>query len=233
MTAGAAPRTWTTALGGSDAARSEYVMLRDGSPVLIRQVRPTDASLLAQGFTRLSPHSRRMRFLTAKTHLSPTELRYLTHVDHHDHEALGALSVADGCGVGVARFIRDTDAPGTAEIAVTVVDAWQGRGLGAQLLTRLIERADDEGIGRFTMLIAADNVAMLGLLRALDADVHLVRRDLDAVEYEIVLTRRRCALCGTPADSITSRRSRHWICDPCIRAYVHVVAAQLDQPWWA
>ena len=86
-------------------------MLRDGSAVLIRQVRRTDAPLLADGFARLSPRSRRMRFLCAKTTLSAAELRYFTAVDHHDHEAICALSAADGRGVGIARYIRDADVP--------------------------------------------------------------------------------------------------------------------------
>ena len=50
-------------------------MLRDGSQVLIRQVQPADASLLAEGFNRLSAQSRWMRFLTAKRDLSLAELR--------------------------------------------------------------------------------------------------------------------------------------------------------------
>ena len=57
-----------------------------------RQVTEDDAALLADGFARLSEQSRRMRFLLAKKVLTPAELLYLTEVDHHDHEALGALS---------------------------------------------------------------------------------------------------------------------------------------------
>ena len=71
--------------------RAEPTTLRDGSTVLIRPVSPADAGLLADGFTRLSPESRRLRFLTAKDELRPAELRYLTDVDHYDHEAIGAL----------------------------------------------------------------------------------------------------------------------------------------------
>jgi hypothetical protein len=52
------------------------VTLRDGSKVLIRQVRATDARLVADGFARLSPRSRQMRFLTRKWELSGAELRY-------------------------------------------------------------------------------------------------------------------------------------------------------------
>jgi RimJ/RimL family protein N-acetyltransferase len=157
--------------------------------VLIRQVQSTDVPLLADGFTRLSPRSRRMRFLTRKDKLSAAELRYLTDVDHRDHEALGALSHVDGRGVGIARYARDADDPQAAEIAVTVVDDWQGRGLGTELLAQLSDRACSEGIRRFTALVAADNVAMAGLLRNMCAD--LVHREPGTVEYEITLEPRK------------------------------------------
>ena len=161
------------------------VALRDGSKVLIRQVHSTDVPLLADGFARLSPQSRRMRFLTGKKELSGAELRYFTDVDHHDHEALGALNHADGRGVGIARYIRHADDPHAAEIAVTIVDDWQGRGLGTELLMRLSGRARCEGIRRFTALVAEDNTAMARLLRSMSA--HLVGRSPGTVEYEITL----------------------------------------------
>jgi RimJ/RimL family protein N-acetyltransferase len=160
-------------------------VLRDGSKVLIRPVQPADAPLLADGFARLSDRSRRMRFLARKDQLSAAELRYLTDVDHHDHEALGALDQAGGRGVGVARYVRDTEDPHAAEIAVTIVDDWQGRGLGTELLTRLSARARAEGIRRFTALVAEDNAAMAGLLRNMSAS--LVGRSPGTVEYEITL----------------------------------------------
>jgi len=162
------------------------VALRDGSKVWIRQVQPADAPLLADGFARLSPQSRRMRFLATKDQLSAAELRYLTELDHHDHEALGAVSQADGRGVGIARYVRDADDPQAAEIAVTVVDQWQGRGLGTELLTRLSGRARSAGIHRFTALVAEDNMVMAGLLRNMSGN--LVGRSPGTVEYQITLT---------------------------------------------
>jgi RimJ/RimL family protein N-acetyltransferase len=159
--------------------------LRDGSTVLIRQVRRTDAPLLADGFARLSARSRRMRFLSTKTTLSASELRYFTDVDHHDHEALGALSPADGRGAGIARYIRDPDEPGAAEIAVTIADEWQGRGLGTALLTRLSDRARQEGIGRFAATVSADNVAMTRLLWKMGAE--LTGRSRGTADYEVAL----------------------------------------------
>lgn len=162
------------------------IVLRDGSAVLIRQVRSTDAPLLADGFARLSAASRQMRFLGVKKELSAAELRYLTDVDHHDHEALGALDWVGGHGVGIARYVRDADDPQAAEIAVTIVDDWQGRGLGTELLARLSDRARQEGIRCFTALVGAENVAVAVLLR--NAGACLVRRGRGTVEYEITLT---------------------------------------------
>jgi RimJ/RimL family protein N-acetyltransferase len=163
------------------------VVLRDGSAVLIRQVRSTDAALLADGFARLSAASRQMRFLGVKKELSAAELRYLTDVDHHDHEALAALDRAGGHGVGIARYVRDAEDPQAAEIAVTIVDDWHGRGLGTELLARLSDRARSEGIRRFTALADAGNVAVAAGLRK--AGARLVRRGRGTVEYEITLTR--------------------------------------------
>jgi RimJ/RimL family protein N-acetyltransferase len=167
------------------AAEGTLAVLRDGSAVLIRPVRGTDGPLLADGFARLSPRSRRMRFLGTKTTLSAAELRYFTDVDHHDHEAIGALSAADGHGVGIARYVRDADDPQAAEVAVTVVDDWQGRGLGTELVSRLSDRARQAGIHRFTALVAAENVAVAGLARKLGA--RLAGRGPGTAEYEVAL----------------------------------------------
>jgi RimJ/RimL family protein N-acetyltransferase len=164
----------------------DIVALRDGSPVQVRQLSGTDVELLADGFARLSAQSRQFRYLTGKPRLSPAELRYFTAIDHHDHEALVALSL-DGSGVGVARYVRYAKDPEAADVAVTVVDEWHGRGVGTELMTRLIDRAVTEGIRRFTASIAADNIAVLRLLRNISVDYVLVGYDDGIVEYEIML----------------------------------------------
>jgi RimJ/RimL family protein N-acetyltransferase len=193
-TAGSSPLRWRAGRlvlriswprGPRYVANGKRAVLRDGSEVLIRQVRSADAPLLADGFARLSAASRQMRFLSPKQELSPAELRYFTGMDHHDHEALGAVDHANGRGVGVARYIRRADDPQAADIAITVIDEWQGRGLGTELVAQLSERAREEGIRRFTALVAADNVAVAGLLRRVGADI--VRRESATVRYEIPL----------------------------------------------
>lgn len=167
----------------------ERVELRDGSRVFIRQVEPTDAALLAEGFARLSAQSRWQRFLTYKSQLSAAELSYFTEVDHHDHEALAALDETGERGVGVARFIRLRDRPDTAEVAVTVADDWQNRGLGTALLIKLTDRARQEGVRRFSALVAADNEAVLALMQDLsaDVDVDVTHDEAGTAEYEITL----------------------------------------------
>ena len=159
-------------------------VLRDGSTVMVRPVQSSDASLLADGFARLSERSRRLRFLGKKDNLTVAELRYLTCIDHHNHEALGALS-PDGRGIGVARYIRDSEDPSRAEVAVTVVDEWHGRGLGTKLLELLSDRARAEGVERFTATVASDNMASSRLLRS--AGGVLVSGSLSTREYEIWL----------------------------------------------
>jgi RimJ/RimL family protein N-acetyltransferase len=159
--------------------------LRSGHTVLIRPMRRDDAPALAAAVEQLSEQSRYRRFHTNMPRLTAQMLTYLTDIDHHDHEALAAVSRTDGRGVGVARYVRRAEDPQTAEIAVTVVDEWQGRGLGAELLARLSDRARQEGICRFTALVSAENAAVRGLLRSASAD--LVRRDSSDLEYEITL----------------------------------------------
>jgi RimJ/RimL family protein N-acetyltransferase len=166
------------------AAAGDVAWLRDGSRVLVRPVRRSDAPLLADGFARLSAKAIEQRFLAPRSRLSAAELRYLTDVDHYDHEAIGALDLA-GAGVGIARYIRSRRDRRSAEVAVTVVDAWQGRGLGAELTRRLADRARQAGISTFTALVTAENAAAAGLLRTMRA--HLTGRDEASLEYEIAL----------------------------------------------
>jgi GNAT superfamily N-acetyltransferase len=162
-------------------------VLCDASAVVIRPVQRTDAGRLADGFSRMSNESRRMRFLLPKKALSAAELRYLTDIDHHDHEALGALDPDDGRGVGIARYVRHRDNPDAAEVAVAVIDEWHRRGLGTLLLARISERARDEGIRRFTGLVSADNVAMIALLHRFGAAITRINSEAGTYEFELSL----------------------------------------------
>jgi len=140
--------------------RAVQVELRDGSRVRIRQCRRTDRDLLVRGFERLSPESRYRRFLTPMHELDEKALRYLTDLDHRHHEAIFALDES-GEGVGVARYVRSAVRPDRADVAVAVVDGWQGRGLGTLLLQAISVGARDKGARTFTALVLASNHEMM------------------------------------------------------------------------
>jgi GNAT superfamily N-acetyltransferase len=160
------------------------IKLRDGSRIRIRQGHRSDRELLVRGFQRLTPESRYRRFLTPVSQLSGEMVRYLTEIDHHDHEAMIALDERTGEGIGVARYVRNRKRPDTAEVAVTVIDEWQGRGVGTLLLEVICGRAREEGIESFTALMLATNQEMMDVFRAL-APVRIVDQDTGTVEIEM------------------------------------------------
>lgn len=141
--------------------------LNDGTRVAIRPIRPNDKRELSAALRRLSDESVQRRFLAPKARFSQSELRYLTEVDGHDHVALVAERV-DGPGgelvVGAARFIRLAEDPETAEMAIVVADALQGRGLGSLLADALAEAALAHGVRRFSATVLSENYAVQRLL---------------------------------------------------------------------
>jgi len=169
---------------GELVALGAPIVLRDGSRIRLRQGHSSDKQLLLRGFERLSPESRYRRFLAATPELREGTVRYLTEIDHHDHEAIIALDERTGEGIGVARYVRDPQRPGVAEVAVTVIDDWQGRGLGTLLLEVLSARAREEGITTFTALMLATNQEMMDLFEAL-GPVRIVDREVGTVEIEM------------------------------------------------
>ena len=145
-------------------SRPQAVRLRSGDVVWVRQVRPGDVQALARAYAKLSDESRYKRFFTAMPELSETLLHSAAEVDHENHEALVALPLLSREIVAECRFVRLADRPDTADLAVTVADDWQGRGLGFALLARLSALALEAGIVYFTAEILAENRTMLAML---------------------------------------------------------------------
>ena len=150
------------------ASQPHVVRLRSGDLVRVRQVRPGDASAVVSAYAHLGEQSRYRRFFAVMPELPEATVKAAVEVDHTDHEALVAVPLqSEEEIVGECRFVRLADQPDTADLAVTVVDAWQGRGLGSVLLARLSERALEVGIEYFTAEVLAENHAMLSLLPGL------------------------------------------------------------------
>ncbi|MEX2654475.1 MAG: GNAT family N-acetyltransferase [Acidimicrobiia bacterium] len=151
-------------------------LLKDGSHIQLRPVTPDDKPLIADGFSRLSARARYLRFLVPSDRLSTRQLAYLAEVDHHNHVAWGVLDGDASAGIG--RWVRlDTD-PSAADVAITVLDDYQGRGIGRLLLQVLAVSARARGVGVLHFDVLAENEPMKGLL----ASVGSVR----ASETEIV-----------------------------------------------
>lgn len=163
------------------------VRLRDGSRVVVRAIEPSDRERLVEAFARLSTESRYRRFFTPIRELTEDMVRYLTEVDHHDHEALIGVTEA-GELVGAARYVRAGPGSPVAEAAITVIDDWQGRGLGRRLLERLATRAREEGVEQFSALVKVENPAAVEVLRGLGPSA-LTRR-ADEVNLLIELPKR-------------------------------------------
>lgn len=147
--------------------------LPNGERLRIRPITKDDRPLLVAGLGELSDRSRFLRFHTLVRDLTDAQLEYLTDLDYRDHFAWGAGIIIDGEEVpaGVARYVRDPDHPERAEAAVTVVDAWQGRGIGTMLLEAIADSALHNGITVFTAYVLSENREMLDLFSALGASV--------------------------------------------------------------
>lgn len=136
-----------------------------GARFLLRPLCVSDREAVRTLFARLSPESRRRRFLTGKPELSERELTYLTDVDHARHEALAAIDRKDGSIVGVARYVRWPERAGAADTAIEVADDLQRNGIGLMLAEALIRRARENGITVVTATTLWENPAARGLAR--------------------------------------------------------------------
>lgn len=129
-------------------------------------------------FDELSDSSRYQRFLAGKPTVSARALRRLVDVDHRDHEALVAVAPEghdgeDGADkvIGEARWVRNEEDPTLAEMAITVADDWQQRGLGTALADDLARRAVEEGVERFAAEVLTDNDGIRRLIEHVGDDV--------------------------------------------------------------
>ncbi len=168
-----------------DASFEHPITLEDGRSLRLRWLKPSDTELLRDGFARLSMASRLTRFFAPLHELSDESLRHLTRVDGLDHAALVAVSGPDvdarEKGFGIARFVRFGEDPASAELAVTVTDEAQGRGLGRRLVETLAVAARERGVQTFAMNVLWSSARVHRILRRLGA----VRRRMDGevVEY--------------------------------------------------
>jgi RimJ/RimL family protein N-acetyltransferase len=151
----------------------------------VRPLEGGDRDALAVAFARLSPESRLRRFLGPKPALSPRELTLLTDIDHVTHEALAAIDETDGRIVAVARYNAWEGREGVADLAVTVIDEWQGRRIGTRLAVEVVQRARVNGFGLVTGTTFWDNRPARKILRRLG--FHAVGGEAGLLDLELRL----------------------------------------------
>jgi protein lysine acetyltransferase len=137
------------------------IRVRDGTRLMLRPVLPGDDQRTMHGHIQFSSETLYRRFMTARVP-SPALLHYLAEVDYVDHFV---WVVTDGSDpVADARFVRDEDDPKMAEIAFTVADAYQGRGIGSFLISALSIAARIDGVERFSARMLSDNAPMRAIM---------------------------------------------------------------------
>jgi L-amino acid N-acyltransferase YncA len=142
--------------------------LRDGTQVVIRLARPEDAEGVADMHARSSEATRYQRYFTPHTDWREDQLRRVA--GGHRGATLVAVNWR-GDIVGLGNVFPDRpEETSTAEIAVIVEDAWQGRGLGGRLLQHLVDLARRQGFDEVLALVLASNTGMVRLLERLDLE---------------------------------------------------------------
>src|SRR5258708_2783525 len=129
--------------------------------ITVRPIRPEDIDLETEFARKLSKETRYNRFLGGGIRLTPEMLEKFTRIDFSRDMALIASATIEGTetAIGVARYARLADGA-TCEFAITVADAWQGRGIGRKLLALLADSARGHGMRRIVGDVLATNTPM-------------------------------------------------------------------------
>ena len=143
-------------------------VLRDGTKVCMRAIRPDDKERLRSAFEQLSPESVYQRFFHPITELTPGELRHLTELDFRDHVGL-VLTIERDTGerlIAVCRFVRLAPEADRAEVGFAVADEYRRRGAATLLLQQLVALALGCDVREFVAQMLEDNLDMLRVLQS-------------------------------------------------------------------
>jgi RimJ/RimL family protein N-acetyltransferase len=168
-----------------DATPASLLRLDDGRQVRLRQVGPGDREGLRELYSGLSADSRRRRFLGAAPGLTPKQLRYLTDLDHVEHEAVAAIDPRTGTLIAEGRYAPWPGRDRTADVAIVVADTLQGLHLGSALAADIVERARRNGVRLLTASTLAENAAARAILSRLG--FRTVGRGRGVLDLELAL----------------------------------------------
>ena len=172
----------------ADSARQKYTSqhrLRNGVSVVFRPIECTDKERFKEFFGSLSAATVHFRFFEIIKELPNESLERFCNLDYSQEMAIVALPQSDGMIIAVARLVLDLDRR-RGEFALTITDAWQGLGLGAELLSHLIVIARDYGLEEIHCFVSSDNPKMIGLAKKMGLIVKSSEGDM--LEMALQLT---------------------------------------------
>ena len=196
----------------------EQVRLRDGTDAFVLPLQRTDKATLAAEYETLAPESQRRRFLAPVMHLTDSMLeRLVDDVDGIDHIALVLCAEASPDvydPVALARVVRYTDVPDAADLAVTVKDEWQGRGV-ATVLLEVLMRGRPSGVDRIVTEVFNDNRASLMMLHRLGrTTVEDLGYGVSEVVVELQPRRSQAPRSKAPPGEGADHGTRKWMLAP-------------------
>jgi RimJ/RimL family protein N-acetyltransferase len=167
------------------SAYSAREQLRDGRPMEIRALRPSDEAGMLDAINHTNAESLRRRFFVTKRAFSDKEKTFFMNADFVKHVALVAEIEMDGRRmiVGGGRYI--VTEPGIAEIAFVVIDDYQGKGIGTLLMRHLAVMARSGGLKELIAEVLPENAAMRAVFSKFGFQT---RRGLDPQVVHLVLT---------------------------------------------
>jgi RimJ/RimL family protein N-acetyltransferase len=147
--------------------------LKDGTPVLIRLYEPQDSDEIYAGLKKLSDSSAYLRFMTCLSNLPDERIVELKKIDHDHHLAICAFDLNKDpmVGMGIARYVRMESDPQIAEAAVTILDEYQNRGLGTELLYLLTKLASQKGVSHLRAHVLSTNKPILAIARKVGSKI--------------------------------------------------------------
>ena len=173
------------------AVRAEHHVGIDHVPAIVtREAVPEDFDrYFDEGFQELSAESRHLRFFTAVRELPDSVRAALREVDGHSNAAVIAFDAAvrlpdhpEGKAIGVARWMSGGDGP--PELSISVIDTYQGCGVGTRLMDSLLALARRRGVRRIVADVLRENSGMRALVNRYRAVVQ-PSGDPTVVRYRI------------------------------------------------
>ena len=167
----------------SRAYPSQYAssfVLKDGTKITIRPIRPEDEPLMVQFHGTLSERSVYLRYFCSMSLRTRVDHKRLVRICSADYDRQIPLvadrqdpKTAEHAILAVGRLSK-LESGTEAEVAVLVSDAWQRKGLGSEMLRRVVDVARAEGLKRVSGELLRDNLAMQVLLKRAGFRLHML-----------------------------------------------------------